>query len=946
MPELNVKQSGICGRVHDISYRKNRSGRILKRVHELYLRNDIGCRLASCRVCKSEGKSLLDLETTISSTVPSNHALIFDSTTIIRFHHLFDNPKFTNVIIPQTIWEDVKNSNPPAYKSMNALCYEDKERSFVVFMNDLHYETHPHRVPGEDLEKRLERGLLLCANYYESHWQDYNIVPVLICATETKKDRLKESFPRVFTLKEYVEGMEDNADLLDKVCAYENDAEGQGHMMFPEHLSHEELQNGIRSGRYMKATFQVSRENYTEATVHIADGSTWFIQGRINCNRAVNGDVVAVELLPEDEWTCPEKIIRLRDVEEIERKAEVEKDDEEEEEGGEPATKKVKLDDRVPSAKVVGIVKRNWRQYCGMVLQPAVQGAQRVLFAAAERLIPRIRIETRQAERLRGKRVLVAIDSWPRNSRYPIGHYVRTLGAVGDRDTENEVLLLEHDIPHDPFSEAVLKCLPTMPWIPPEESHRKDLRSLVICSVDPPGCVDIDDALHCRQISPDLFEVGVHIADVTHFVRPGTAMDAEAADRGTTVYLCERRIDMLPDLLSSNLCSLRENEDRFAFSVMWHMNADADILEVKFHKSIIRSSGALTYEMAQKRIDDESMNDAVTLSLRGLMMLSKRLKAKRMAKGALTLASSEIRFNIDSETMDPISVQEKKPLDTNSMVEEFMLLANISVAERITTEYPDCALLRRHPVPAAESYKPVIEAARARGFVMNVSSGKALAQSLDNAVDVNNPMLNTMLRMMTTRCMTQAVYFSSGSLPMEQYVHFGLAAPIYTHFTSPIRRYADVMVHRLLAAAIGADSTFPTMLKGDLVTRIANNLNYRHKQAQYAGRASVLLNTILYFKGRTELHDGFIMGIRKNGIQVFVPRYGLESVVVFPEGSKYEVTDDSFKAEGVTVRAFAKVKVQISLNESDVQHVRLEMKLVSPKIPGFSVDFILSAPED
>ncbi|VDK18641.1 unnamed protein product [Anisakis simplex] len=549
-------------------------------------------------------------------------------------------------------------------------------------------------------------------------------------------------------------------------------------------------------------------------------------------------------------------------------------------------------------------------------------------------------------EQLMGKRIIVSIDYWPRNSRYPIGHYVRTLGQIGDRETENEVLLLEHDIPHDDFSEAVLKCLPQMPWQQPEQSHRVDLRSLNICSVDPPGCTDIDDALHCTQISPDLYEVGVHIADVTHFVRPGTAIDQEARHRGTTVYLCDRRIDMLPELLSGNLCSLRENEERFAFSVIWQLNADADIIKVKFHKSIIESKAALTYEMAQKRIDDKSLNDEVTKSLRNLMALSRKLKAKRMAKGALTLASSEIRFNIDSETRDPINVQEKMPLETNSLVEEFMLLANISVAEKITNDYPDCALLRRHPVPNDDSYKPLVEAARSRGFTINVSSGKALSESLNNAIDKKNAMLNTLLRMITTRCMTQAVYFSSGSLPMEQYIHFGLAAPIYTHFTSPIRRYADVMVHRLLAVSIGADSSYPNMLNGDLVQKISLNLNYRHKQAQYASRASILLNTLLYFKGRAEIHDGFIMGIRKNGIQVFVPKYGLESVVVFPEGSDYEITDEYFKANNTRVDLFARVTVEISLNESNLQHIRLQMKLVKPKIDGFSVDYILSAPEE
>ncbi|KAK6039264.1 RNB-like protein, partial [Cooperia oncophora] len=201
--------------------------------------------------------------------------------------------------------------------------------------------------------------------------------------------------------------------------------------------------------------------------------------------------------------------------------------------------------------------------------------------------------------------------------------------------------------------------------------------------VDPLGCTDIDDALHCRPLDNGLLEVGVHIADVTHFVRAGTAIDDEAASRATTVYLCDRRIDMLPERLSSNLCSLRGGEERYAFSVIWTMTSEAEVLDTKYHKSLICSRAALTYEKAQEFIDDPNLNDDVTLGLRGLMRLSKILNKRRTANGALTLASSEVRFDMDWETRTPKAVQEKKHLDTHSMVEEFMLLANISVAEKV-----------------------------------------------------------------------------------------------------------------------------------------------------------------------------------------------------------------------------------------------------------------------
>lgn len=291
--------------------------------------------------------------------------------------------------------------------------------------------------------------------------------------------------------------------------------------------------------------------------------------------------------------------------------------------------------DRQPTGRIVGIIRRKWRQYCGILLPSVLSDGTRHLFVPAERKIPKIRIETRQAAALASQKIIVAIDSWPRTSRYPLGHFVRGLGTIGDKETENEVLLLEHDVPHHTFPEAVLACLPSLPWsISPEEvARRADLRHLDICSVDPPGCTDIDDALHFRKISEDLYEVGVHIADVSHFVRPNTALDKEAANRGTTVYLVDRRIDMVPELLSSNLCSLRPDEERLAFSVIWEVTPDAKIQKTRFIKSVIRSRRAYTYAEAQCAIDDPLQQNALAQSLRGLNQLAKIMKKNRMDMG-------------------------------------------------------------------------------------------------------------------------------------------------------------------------------------------------------------------------------------------------------------------------------------------------------------------------
>lgn len=325
-------------------------------------------------------------------------------------------------------------------------------------------------------------------------------------------------------------------------------------------------------------------------------------------------------------------------------------------------------------------------------------------------------------------------------------------------------------------------------------AKRVDLRDLTICSVDPPGCTDIDDALHCRLLPNGRIEAGVHIADVSHFIRPGNALDKEAALRATTVYLVDKRIDMVPELLSSNLCSLRGNEERFAFSCIWEIDEDANIVDTRYHKSVIKSKKAMTYEEAQLIIDDASQKHDIATSLRLLNMLAKKLKKRRLENGALVLASPEIRFQIDSETHDPIEVEVKKLRDTNSMVEEFMLLANISVAEKIEKEFPECAMLRRHPEPPQANFDPLIKAGRNQGFEIETQSGRKLAESLDNAIKADNPYFNTMLRILATRCMMQAIYFISGTLQRSEYFHYGLAAPIYTHFTSPIRRYGMIFV--------------------------------------------------------------------------------------------------------------------------------------------------------
>ncbi|XP_026322480.1 exosome complex exonuclease RRP44-like [Hyposmocoma kahamanoa] len=344
----------------------------------------------------------------------------------------------------------------------------------------------------------------------------------------------------------------------------------------------------------------------------------------------------------------------------------------------------------------------------------------------------------------------------------------------------------------------------------------------------------------------------------------------------------------------------------------------------------------MTYEEAQIAIDS-SRDDEIARSLRTLNALAKKLKQKRLDNGALLLASPEIRFQVDSETHDPVEVQAKKIMDTNSMVEEFMLLANVSVAEKLAAEFPQCALLRRHPAPPPANFTTFLKAARQQGFELDVSTNKAFSKSLNEAVIPGRPFFNTLLRIMATRCMQQAVYFSSGTKSQEEFYHYGLACPIYTHFTSPIRRYADVIVHRLLAACIGADVTHATLLDTKLADAVCDNLNYRHRQAQYAGRASVALNTHILFKNRVEIESAVVLAVKRNALQVLIPKYGLEGPLYLPSEKFTYNEEEHFQICGkVILKTFDELTVRLTLDSSNLQHRKLVYQLVQPHIPGFS----------
>ncbi|KAI4314665.1 hypothetical protein L6164_027553 [Bauhinia variegata] len=922
--------------LHNKSFvKKTKGGKVMKQVREHYLRDDIYCGASICKVCDTSGARLSGSDSKI---------LVVDTNVVLSQIDLLENPAIDNVVLLSVVLEEVKNKNAAVYKRIRDLT-SNPLRKFFVFSNEHHKDTYIKQMDGETKNDRNDRAIRVATQWYQSHLGSAVSVLLITNDRENKRKAAEEGICAE-TVESYVKslGRQDLLDLLVLPASEDMDMEqaedlrpSKRKVIYSEHKPISEITSGLHRGIYHQGKLRVNRYNPFEAYVGSDSiGDEIIIYGRANMNRAFDGDIVAVELLPQDQWH-EEKALSIAEEEEEEEEdvhlAPSSADDAPRTVPQQGSAGEANPVSTRPSGRVVGIIKRNWHSYCGSLEpmpMPAGSGSGvHVLFVSKDRRIPKIRIYTHQLGNLFDKRIIVAVDSWESHSRYPSGHYVAVIGEIGDRDTESEVVLIENDINSKPFSSQVLACLPPLPWSVSSEDLsnpiRQDLRYLRVFSVDPPGCKDIDDALHCTALPNGNFEVGVHIADVTNFVHLDTPLDNEASQRGTSVYLVERRIDMLPKPLTEDICSLRADVERLAFSVIWEMTSEAEIISTRYTKSVIKSSAALSYIEAQTRMDDSRLMDPLTTDLRNMNSLAKKMRLRRIECGALTLASAEVKFQIDTETHDPLDIGMYQIREANQMVEEFMLAANVSVAQQILKSFPFCSLLRRHPTPTREMLEPLMHTAAAVGLHLDVSSSKALADSLDRAVG-DDPYFNKLIRILATRCMTQAVYFCSGDLSRSEYHHYGLAAPLYTHFTSPIRRYADVIVHRLLAASLGISKLPSVFQDRPQLTSIADNLNYRHRNAQMAGRASVELHTLIYFRNRPTDTEARIVKIRTNGFIVFVPKYGIEGPVYLTtraeKGSgEWYVDEQQQKIK----------KMDGSATYSVLQSVTIHMEVVEPQ---------------
>ncbi|KAF5753110.1 putative mitotic control protein dis3 [Tripterygium wilfordii] len=928
--------------------KRTRGGKVQKTVREVYLRDDLPCGAPFCKVCDTSKARL--------SPSASSPILIVDTNVVLSQIDLLENPAMDNVVVLSVVRDEVKNRNIAVFKRIETLCY-NSTRNFFVFYNTLHKDTFVHDVSGESPNDRNDRAIRVATQWYQNHLGGQTRVLLITNDRENKRKATEEGISAE-TIESYVKslGQPNLLDLLVKPVSEDVEMEdadalrpSKRKVLYAEHKPMSEITSGLRCKIYHQGKLRVNRYNPFEAYVGSESiGDEIIIYGRTNMNRAFDGDVVAVELLPQDQWR-EEKFLSIADEGEEEEEEDVHLAPNSADDALRNTNPPNSADDKNsvpcrPAGCVIGIIKRNWHSYSGSLEplpMPAASGSiAHALFVPKDRKISKIRIQTRQLENLLDQIIVVAVDSWDRQSRYPSGHYVRKIGEIGDRNVENQAVLMENDICDEPFSRQILNCLPPLPWSVSAEDLanpiRMDLRHLLVFSVDPPGCKDIDDALHCTTLPNGNFEVGVHIADVTNFVHPGTPLDDEASQRGTSVYLVERRIDMLPKPLTEDICSLRADVERLAFSVIWEMTPQAEIISTRYTKSIIKSCAALSYVEAQARMDDSRLVDPLTTDLRDMNTLAKIMRQRRIERGALTLASAEVKFQIDTETHDPLDIGMYQIREANQMVEEFMLAANVSVAEKILKHFPLCSLLRRHPTPTKEMLEPLLRTAAAIGLNLDVTSSKALADSLDRAVG-DDPYFNKLIRILATRCMTQAVYFCSGDLSPPEFHHYGLASPLYTHFTSPIRRYADVIVHRLLAASLEINKLPQIFQDRTQLTSIAENLNYRHRNAQMASRASVELHTLIYFRKRPTDEEARIVKIRSNGFIVFVPKYGIEGpVYLTPRGEKGdgewfvdEQQQQVKKMDGsVSYSVLQSVKIHMEVVEPQPNRPKLELSLI------------------
>ncbi|WP_434980461.1 ribonuclease R [Daejeonia sp. YH14] len=526
-----------------------------------------------------------------------------------------------------------------------------------------------------------------------------------------------------------------------------------------------------------------------------------------------------------------------------------------------------------------------------------------------------------------GDKVIVKMTEWKPDAKNPEGEITEVLGPPGEHETEIHSILAEYGLPYS-FPEEVEREANRIDRTihDGEVARRRDMRGILTFTIDPKDAKDFDDALSLQKLENGNWEVGVHIADVSHYVLPGTLLDDEAYERGTSVYLVDRVVPMLPEVLSNDVCSLRPNEDKYTFSAVFELDEKAKVVREWFGRTVIHSDRRFSYEEAQERI--ESGAGDLSEEIRTLDRLAKILREERIRNGAITFDRSEVRFNLD-ENNEPIGVYFKMSKDSNHLIEEFMLLANRKVSEFVSLNKKNSPtnktfVYRIHEDPDPAKLESLKEFVATFGYKMNLDTSHQVAESLNKLLkEVKGKGEENMIETLAMRSMSKARYSTD---PLG---HYGLGFEYYSHFTSPIRRYPDLIAHRLLQHYLDGGKS---VNKGDY-EEYCKHCSGRERLATDAERDSIKYMQVKFMdKHLGEVYEGVISGVAEFGFWVEIPENGAEGLIKLRD-----LMDDSYVYDAKSYAVYGQRhgrkyqlgdKVHIKVMKANIIQKQLDFKIV------------------
>ncbi len=575
--------------------------------------------------------------------------------------------------------------------------------------------------------------------------------------------------------------------------------------------------------------------------------------------------------------------------------------------------------------EVIAITERSKRPHIG-VLQITNNGAWVITESKSMPYDIAVKIDDSH-KKYHGFKVAVMVDDWPARSEEPRGHIIDVLGEPGNNDTEMHAILTEFGLPFK-FDAKVEKEAENIPENITNEQikARRDFRDITTLTIDPADAKDFDDALSIREIKPGIWEIGVHIADVTHFVKTGTILDKEALDRGTSVYLADRTVPMLPEKLSNRLCSLRPHEEKLCFSAVFEMDEKGKVHNRWFGRTIIKSDYRFDYDQAQDVI--ENQKGPLTNEILKLHQLATLLREDRFRKGAISFERPEMKVEVDSNGK-PLNIVQKVSKEANWLIEEFMLLANREVAYYIgansSGKKPRTFVYRIHEEPNIDKIDAFRSFISHLGYTMRPTKNpRELSGEINNllATAKGKPEEGA-IEIMALRSMARARYST------DNLGHYGLAFDHYTHFTSPIRRYPDMMVHRMLAHYLDKGKSFDKKSYEDRCKHSSD----REQLATEAERASIKYKMVEFMQDKVgNEYTGIVSGITDWGMFVELDETKVEGLVPLREIKEdYLVFNEetfSLTGKGTGIKFVLGTPVKVKVIKANLQLKQLDFALI------------------